>query len=340
MSFSARQLAAAGIVALTLGAGPDPALAAPGSFSTSAVKATTPLTLKLRAERNLSQTDYSNPDCSFTHPSCMVDTGLHEGAQRTAAAARSVDRVPADSAQLPAKLEWVLGADLQSQGDNNLEYAEQDRIDHRNASGAMHMIAQGLLDYRISNYYLANADAELGLPHRALAAEPNRLVYGHVTAAAARPLIKQLPTGSLVAAIDSAAPLVDESIPSEFRTISYADYETATAYYATVVTRLHVTSAQAPAKAKWLQGVHTLQRGDEQLGHVAVTSGVPLNAKSKHETASAFTTLRRASSQINQAETMLGIHGRQPAITLPRTITGFLGTGFVGMEFPVTVNPA
>ena len=39
-------------------------------------------------------------------------------------AALVVSRIHADSVQRPAKLEWVLGADLQQRADNNIAYGQ------------------------------------------------------------------------------------------------------------------------------------------------------------------------------------------------------------------------
>ncbi len=274
---------------------------------------------------SLNEILYTNPDCNYAHPSCEVDTTLYSSALHTKAAARVIDGVHADSAQLPAKLEWVLGADLESQGDDNLEFAEQYLEDRRETTVAKRMISAGLLDYRRSNYYIANADFQLGVPHRALEAEPYRLGGMDLTPTERRSYTAELSTGSLIAAIDSAAPVIDESIPSEVRTVSLTVNGAAAAYYGVIVARLHVSSMQRPAQTKCVDGMHTLKQGDDQLDHAAAISSVPLSATARHEITSAFTTLRRASSRISQADAMLSIHHLEPTVTLPIKISGFNG---------------
>ncbi|MGI8712688.1 MAG: hypothetical protein ACR2NR_05780 [Solirubrobacteraceae bacterium] len=331
MSFPSRQLAVAGVAILALGAGAGPVLAS-GSSSSSAVKAKTPLVAKI--ETRSSELDYSNPGCDFfTSSSCEVDRALEPQERAIRFLVRPVEAVHAGSAQLPAKLEWVLGADLEAWGGGSLRWGEQNLIYRRNTQAQKRLIHAGLLDFRLANYYIANADSQLGVPHRALEVEPNRLVGKDVTSAEKKPLIADLSTGSLVATTDSAAAVIDEHVPSRFASVSYTINEAAAAYHAVSVARLHVSSGQRSAQTKWVEGAHLLQQGDTQLAHAAAASLVPLTATIRHDVASAFTTLRRANSEIRQADEQLGIHHPEPTVTLPTTISGFRGViGYPGVS--------
>jgi hypothetical protein len=329
--FLSRQLVAAGVAILALGAGAGPVLAH-GSSSPSAVKAKTPLVAKI--ETTNSELDYSNPGCDFfTSPSCEVDRALDSRERATRIYVRPVEAVHADSAQLPAKLEWVLGADLEAQGSGSLLWGEQNLIYRRNPQAQKRLIHAGLLDFRLANYYFANADSQLGVPHRALQAEPNRLVGKDVTAAEKKPLIADLSTGSLVATVESAAAVTDERVPSRFASVSYTINAAAAAYYAVSVARLHVSSGQRSAQMKWVKGAHLLQQGDTQLAAATAASIVPLSATIRHDVASAFTTLRRANADIRQADEQLGIRHSELTVTLPTTISGFRGViGYPGVS--------
>jgi hypothetical protein len=249
-----------------------------------------------------------------------VDTNLFYSALQAGANARLIDGMHADSAQLPAKLEWTLGAYLEARGDNGLRFGEQKLVYHH-TTVAMRAINAGLANYRLANYYIANADSQLGVPHRALEAEPYRLAGGDVTPTEKRPYIADLSTASLVATIDSAAPVIDESIPSEVRTTFVTLNEAAVDYYGVVFGRLHVDSAQRPAQTEWAEGMHTLQQGDEWLDHAVGGSSVGLSATARREIASAFATLRRADSQISHADALLGIHPSKTTVTLPTKIS-------------------
>jgi hypothetical protein len=279
------------------------------------------------------KTDYSNPGCDFfASPACRVDTALYSR-EEAWPYVRSVEAVHANSAQLPAKLEWVLGADLEAQGSGSLRWGEQNLIDRRNPQAQKRLIHDGLLDFRLANYYIANADSQLGVPHRALQAEPNRLVGKDVTAAEKKPLIADLSTGSLVATVESAAAVTDERVPSRFASVSYTINAAAAAYYAVSVARLHVSSGQRSAQTKWVKGANLLRQGDTQLAHAAAASIVPLSATIRHDVASAFATLRRANAEIGQADKQLGIRHPEPTVTLPPTISGFRGViGYPGVS--------
>jgi hypothetical protein len=313
MSVLSRQLAAAGAAALALGVGAGPALAGTGSSSPSPARAKTPLVAEVASQTLFDETNYTNPDSE-------VDTNLFYSARQAGANARLIDGMHADPAQLPAKLEWTLGSYLEARGDNGLRFGEQELVYHH-TTVAMRAIEAGLADYRLSNYYIANADSQLGVPHRALEAEPYRLAGGDVTPTEKRPYIADLSTASLVATIDSAAPVIDESIPSEVRTTFVTLNEAAVDYYGLVVGRLHVDSAQRPAQMDWAEGMHTLQQGDKQLAHAVGLSGFPLSATARREIASAFATLRRADSQISHADALLGIHPSKTTVTLPTKIS-------------------
>ena len=312
MSSLPRQLAAAGVAALALGASAGPALAGTGSSSVSPAKAKTPLVAKIATDTFFDTVNYMDPDRG-------VDTNLYFHRLQTGAEARLIDGMHADSAQLPAKLEWTLGAYVEVLGDKVLGFGEQKLVYHH-TSVAKRAISAGIADYRLSNYYIANADSQLGVPHRALEAEPYRLAGRDLTPTEERPYIADLSTASLVRTIDSAAPVIDERIPSDFLTTSVALNEAAGDYYGVVVGRLHVDSAQRPAQTEWLEGMRTLQQGDEQLNH-AIDLNRSLSATAiRREVTSAFTTLRRADSQISHADALLGIHQPQPTVTLPTKI--------------------
>jgi hypothetical protein len=313
MSFLSRRLAAAGAAALALGVSAGPALAGTGSSSTSAAKAKTPLVAEMASKTLFDEVNYSGTNGRD------VDTNLFYSALQAGANARLIESIHADSAQLPAKLEWILGSYLEARGDNGLRFGEQVLLYHHTTTGKR-AINAGLANYRLANYYIANADSQLGVPHRALEAEPSRLASQDVTPTEKRPYIADLSTASLVATIDSAAPVIDESIPSEVRTTSVTLNEAAVDYYGVVVGRLHVDSAQRPAQTEWAEGMHTLQQGDKQLDHAVGLSGFPLSATARREIASAFATLRRADSQISRADALLGIHQPKPTVTLPTKI--------------------
>ena len=330
MSFPSRQLAAAGVAVLALGAGAGPALAS-GSSSSSAVKAKTPLVAEVATETAWFKGNYSNPGCDFLASSaCRAGFYPREAGWRHV---RSVEAVHADSAQLPAKLEWILGADLEAQGSGSLQWGEQNLADRRNPPAQKRLIHAGLLDFRLANYYIANADSQLGVPHRALEVEPNRLVGTNLTAAEKRPLIADLSTGSLVATINSAAAVTDERVPTRFGNVSYTINTAAAAYYAIRVARLHVSSGQRSAQTQWVEGAHLLQHGDTQLAHATAASTGVLSATVRHEVASAFATLRRANSDIGQADEQLGIHHPEPTVALPTTVSGQKGIiGYPGVS--------
>ena len=332
MSISFRQLAAAGVAALALGAGAGPVLASGPSFS-SAVKAKTPLVAKVTTETLHLRTDYENPNCDFfASPACHVDRAL-EPRERTWNYVRAVEAVHADSAQLPAKLEWVLGADLKGQGTGSLLWGEQNLIVRHDVQAQKRLIHAGLLDFRLANYYIAEADSQLGVPHRALEAEPNRLAGKDVTAAEKRHLIADLSAGSLVATINSAAAVTAERVPSRFASVSYTINAAAAAYYAVRVTRSPVSSGQRSAQTQWVEGAHLLQQGDTQLAAATAASVGVLSPTIRHDVASAFATLRHANNDIGHADEQLGIRHPEPTVTLPATISGSKGIiGYPGIS--------
>lgn len=332
MSFPSRQLAATGVVILALGAGAGPVFAHRSS-SPSPVKAKTPLVAKLTMETSRFKTDYENPNCDFSaSPACHVDNGLYTQ-EEAWPYVRSVEAVHADSAQLPAKLEWVLGADLEAQGTGSLHWGEQNLIDRHDTQAQERLIHAGLLDFRLANYYIADADSQLEVPHRALELEPNRLVGMEVTSAEKKPLIADLSTRSLVATINSAATVIKERVPSKFANVSYTINEAAAAYYAVSVARLHVSSSQRSAQSRWVAGAHLLQQGDTQLARAATATLVPLTATIRHDVASAFATLQRANLEIGQADEQVGIGHPEPTVTLPTSISGFRGIiGYPGVS--------
>ena len=124
MPFITRQVAAvAAVFALSAG----PALASSTTSSTGAVKAKTSLTEKIATETPLIRLGYTLNQ--------GVDLGLGANAVASDDAALIVGRIHADSAQLPAKLEWVLGADVQRRADNTIAYGQHEKVYNHPARG-------------------------------------------------------------------------------------------------------------------------------------------------------------------------------------------------------------
>jgi hypothetical protein len=144
-------------------------------------------------------------------------------------AASSVSRIHADSAQLPAKLEWVLGAYVQARGDNSLFYGQHEQVYHH-AKPAKRAIDGGLADFRLSNYYIGHADSQLGVRHPAYSARPfqprkNKVVKSKT------PLVAKLPNSSLAATIAMGTPLLRESLPDHITNAYLHLNEAASNYY-------------------------------------------------------------------------------------------------------------
>jgi hypothetical protein len=310
MSFIPRQFAAAAVAALALGAGASPALASPETSSAGAGKATTPLTAKIAAETPLIGLGYQLKG--------GVDQTLEPKALASGRAAYLVNRIHADSAQLPAKLEWVLGAYVQARGDNSLFYGQHEQV-YGHAKPAKRAIDGGLADFRLSNYYIGHADSRLGIRHPAYSAKPYQ-PYKNRPVKSKTPLVATLPNASLAATIALGTPVLNESLPDHIINAYLHLNEAASNYYQVVIGRMHVDSAQRPAQLEWVEGVRALQRGDEQLSRGIDTDGSRVAAAGKREIQSAFETLRRANSKISHADALLGVRQSGLTVSLPTKV--------------------
>ena len=111
------RLTVATLAVLTVGAGAAPALAHAAPSHGDPVKAKTALVAKIATETRVgigvsyTATKDGQPAIAPLLPRTAVSASN---------AAYDVSRVPADSAQLPAKLEWLLGVDIQIDGDHRL----------------------------------------------------------------------------------------------------------------------------------------------------------------------------------------------------------------------------
>ena len=310
MPFVTRHVAAVAAV-LALSAGP--ALASSTTSSTGAVKAKTPLTAKITTETPLIRLKYTLNG--------GVDGGLEPNAVASDDAALIVSRIHADSAQLPAKLEWVLGADIQRRADNTIAYGQHEQVYHHPARGKR-AVDRGLADLRLSNYFIANADSLLGVHHPQYTAEPYQ-PHKNRPVKIATPIIAKAPKPTLAAMIAMGTPLLQQTIPEHILSTYVGLNQAAADYYSVVVGRMHVEKAQQSAKRGWVQGVSTLERGDEQLnrGIIDVRYGaLHMSATGKRDIQSALATFRRADSQISHVDAPLGIHQSGPTVGLPTRV--------------------
>jgi hypothetical protein len=307
MPFITRQVAA---VACLLALSAAPALASATPSSTGAVKAKTALTAKITDETPFVEVKYSRNY-----------GGLGRNAVVTDDAALVVSRIPADSAQLPEKWEWVLGADLQQRADNIIAYGEHEEVYHHPTTGKR-LVNEGVADLRLSNYFFANADSLLGVRHPKYMAAPYQ-PYKNKPVKSTTPLIATAPKPTLAGIIAMGTPLLKQTLPVHILSTYLRRNQAAANYYSLVVARMHVDPAQRSAQHDWVEGVRTLGRGDEQLnlGIITVRYGhTHLPVTGKHEIQSGLTTLRLADSQISHADALLGVHQSGRTVRVPTKI--------------------
>ena len=312
MPFITRQVAGVA-AALSLSAGP--ALASSTMYSTGAVKAKTPLTAKIAKQTPFIRLEYTLNQ--------GVSKGLGQNAVATDDAALTVARIHVDSAQRPAKLEWVLGADLQQRADNIIGHGQHELVYHHPTPGKR-QVRQGLADLRLSNYFFANADSRLGVRHPKYMAEPyqpdkNRPVKSST------PLIAKAPTRTLPGMVAMATPVLKQTLPGHILSTYVRRNQAAAAYYSLVVARMHVDRAHHSAQRQWVKGVRTLERGDEQLNRgIQAVSIIPINPAARRKIQSALATFRHADSQIRHADALLGVHQSGPTVGFPSKVV-YLG---------------
>ena len=289
----------------------SPALASSTTSFTGAVKAKTPLTAKIAQQTPLFRLKYT-----LNHG---VDTGLKPNAVASDDAALVVSRIRADSAQLPAKLEWVLGADLQRRADNTIAYGQHELVYNHLARGR-HAVDEGLADLRLSNYFLANADSQLGVRHPRYMAQPYQPSKDKPVNTTT-PLIAKAPKPGLAAAIAMGTPLLKLTIPEHILSTSVRLNQDAAAYYAVLAGRIHVDTPQQPAQREWVQGATTLERSDEQLSNgIQSVKIIPPRPATRREIQSALGTFRQADAQISRGDALLGIHQPGPTVRLPTQV--------------------
>lgn len=310
MPFITRQVAAvAAVFALSAG----PAVASSTTSSTGAVKAKTSLTEKIARE-----TPFITLKYTLNHG---VDEGLGRNAVVTDDAALIVGRIHADSAQLPAKLQWVLGADVQRRADNTIAYEQHEKVYNHPARGDR-LVDEGLAYLRLSNYFIANADSLLGVRHPGYTAEPYQ-PYKNRPVKITTPLIAKAPKPTLAAMIAMGTPLLQQSIHDDVFSTFVRLNQAAADYYSVLVGRMHVEEAQQSLQPEWVEGVSTLERGDAQLslGIIDVQNGdLRMSATGKRDIQSALARLCRADSQISHVDAQLGIHQSGPTVRLSTKI--------------------
>ncbi len=301
-------LAAAVAAALTLSAGP--ALAST-TTPDSSVKTETRLTTVIAKQIPTFRFKYT------VHSG--ADTGFGQNAIDSSYAANSVSRVPANSAQLPEKYEWVLGAELQRRADNFVAQGQHELVYHHPAQG-QHEVNQGLAYIRLSNYFLANAESQLGIPHPTYMAEPYEPVKGEPIPTSP-PLVVKAPKPTLAAMISMGTPLLQQTIPHRILAAYVDTNRDAARYYAVAVSRMHVDPAERAAQQEWVAGLRTLVQGDTQLADgIESVRIIPPHAAVKRDILSALATLGHANAQISQADAALGIHPSAPTVKLPTTV--------------------
>jgi hypothetical protein len=307
MPFITRQVAAvAAVFALSTG----PALASGTPSSTGAVKAKTELTAKIAYETPFVEVKYSRNYGGLGQNAVVIDD-----------AALTVSRIPADSAQIPEKLEWVLGADLQQRADNIIAYGQHEE-DYHNPARGKRLVDEGVADLRLSNYFFADTDSLLGVRHPMYLAAPYQ-PYKNKPIKITKPLIAKAPKPTLADVIAMGPPLLRQSVPEHILNTYVRRNQAAADYYSLVVARMHVDPTGRSAQRDWVKGVRTLSRGDEQLsrGIIAVRYGhTHLPVTGKREIHLGLATLRLADSQISHADALLGVHQSEPTVRLPTKI--------------------
>ena len=308
MPFITRQVAAVA-AALALSAGP--ALASSTTSSSGAVKAKTRLTAEIAKQTPLFRLTYT-----LNHG---VSNGLGANAVASDDAALVVSRIHADSAQLPEKLEWVLGADLQQRADNTIGYGQHEQV-YNHPTPGKRLVDAGLADLRLSNYFLANADSLLGVRHPQYMAEPYQPDKGKPVPTSP-PLIAKAPKPTLAGMIAMGAPLLEQTLPAHILGTYVRRNQAAADYYSVIVSRMHVDQAQHLAQREWVEGVRTLARGDQQLSNsIEGVRIIPITAAARRDIQSALATFRHADSQISHADALLGVRQPGPTVRLPTKI--------------------
>jgi hypothetical protein len=315
-----RRLAITTTCALALSAA-APALARAASAHADPVKAKTALVAEIATETRVG-IGVSYRASKGGQPT--VDPLLPQTAVSASNAAYDVNRVPADSAQLPAKLEWLLGVDIQIDGDHRLNEGSHDLVYHHTASGR-HLTAQGIADYRLSNYYIGQADTLLGVRHPRLSAAPYRGSKNKPgpSTTPITPTISVTARLSLAATMRMGAAAIAESVPEHlYLSDQYSllgPDETACQYYSLLVSRMPVTRAQRTAQRDWVTGVNAQRRGDDML-FLGLYHREANRAADQREANAGLATLRRADPEIGRAEEALGVHRSGPSAWLPRTL--------------------
>jgi hypothetical protein len=308
MPYITRQVAA---VTAALALSVAPALASTKTSSTCTVNAKTRLTSVIAKQTPLFRLKYR------LHGG--VDEGVGRNAIASSYAANSVSRVPADSAQLPEKLEWVLGAEVQRRADNKLAYGQHEKA-YRHPSRSRHAVHAGVALLRLSNYFLANADSRLGIPHPRYMAEPYQPDKNKPIKRSAL-LMARAPKPTLAAIISMGTPLLKQTIPHHILGAHVELNEDAAHYYSVLVNRIHAAPAKRAAQHEWVDGIRRLEHADQQLSHgIQNVKIIPPHAATKREIQSALRTFRHADRQISHADAQLGLHASGPAVKLPTGI--------------------
>jgi hypothetical protein len=311
-----RRLAIITTCALSLSAAPALVGAAPAHADP--VKANTVLVAKIQSASVGIKYSANRAGQPTTRPFLGQATSLP-----TARAAQTVAHVPADSAQLPAKLEWLLGVDLQVDGDLRISEGARSFGTHHPAGGRR-LTAQGLADYRLSNYYIGQADTLLGVRHPTLSARPYRAYKDlPVSVTPVTPTVSVTAKLSLTTTIRMGDAAIEESIPEHvYPSDLYSllgPNETACQYYSLLVSRMHVPPAQRAAQREWAAGVSAQRRGETMI-FLGLYAREPSRAADGHEADAGLVTLRHGDSEIAHADATLGIHQSGPSARLPPTI--------------------
>jgi len=315
------RLAATASCALALSVAATPALARAATSHADPVMAKTALVAKIASatRAGIGVNYFPSKGGQLAGDRLLPNTAV-----RASNAAYAVSRVPVDSAQLPAKLEWLTGVDIQINGDHRLVEGSRDVSDHHTTSGGR-LIAQGLSDYRLSNYYIAQADTLLGVPHPKLSAAPyrgDRNKPGPSTTAVT-PTVSVTAKLSLATTVRMGAAAIAESVPEHLYLADEYSLlgpdEIACEYYSLLVGHMQVTSAQRAAQHEWVTGVSAQRRGDVML-FLGLYHREASRAADQREADAGLAALHRADSEIADADARLGIHGSGPSARLPRTL--------------------
>jgi hypothetical protein len=287
--------------ALAIAAGATPALAGPTTSSTGAATASTPLTAQIAKWTPQLKLRYGGPGPTYK-PNATTGTF----------AAIDISRVPADAAQLPSKLEFVLGARVLRRAD----YQSYDAVlarGRRHTAAGKRDLAEAHAGYRLSNYFLAGADSKLGVPHPEYFAAPFQPVKGKPLDTST-PLIASAPKPTLTAMISMGTPLLDQTIPVHVIHTYVKLSQAAAGYYSVVIARLHVDPARRQAQQEWIDGVRAVEQADEQLSNTTKNIDLPVRPAARRTIQSALTTYRHANFEIAHADALLGVHESRPTV--------------------------